>query len=83
MGQTTYTARFANGAFAPQTRTVENIPMLTPTVEPTPTSEPVKVKISECQFTVKDQTYTGKALKPAVKVTYNKAKLKNETDYTV
>ena len=83
MGQTTYTASFANGAFAPQTRTVENIPMLTPTVEPTPTSEPVKVKISECQFTVKDQTYTGKALKPAVKVTYNKAKLKNGTDYTV
>ena len=83
MGQTTYTARFANGAFATQTRTVENIPMLTPTVEPTPTSEPVKVKISECKVTVKDQTYTGKALKPAVKVTYNKAKLKNGTDYTV
>ena len=42
-----------------------------------------KAKITKCTLTEKDQTYTGKALKPAVKVTYNKAKLKNGTDYTV
>ena len=83
MGQTTYTASFANGAFAPQTRTVENIPMLTPTVEPTPTSEPVKVKITECKVTVKDQTYTGKALKPDIEVKYGDVTLTQNTDYTL
>lgn len=32
---------------------------------------------------VKDQAYTGKALKPSVKVTLNNAALKKDTDYTV
>ena len=42
-----------------------------------------KVNITACQLTVKDQTYTGKALKPAVVVKYDKVKLKQGTDYTV
>ncbi len=48
-----------------------------------PSVKPQPVNISKCAVTVKDQTYTGKALKPAVTVKYNKAKLVKGTDYTV
>ena len=63
-------------------------PSAAPTAEPTatPTAEPTaapKVDLSKCKLTVKDQTYTGKALKPAVVVKYGKVKLKQGTDYTV
>ena len=44
---------------------------------------PLTVETSSCEITVKDKTYTGKALKPAVTVTYNGEKLKKGTDYTV
>ena len=64
------------------------VPTAKPTIEPTatPTAEPTaapKVDHSKCQLTVKDQTYTGKALKPAVVVKYGKVKLKKGVDYTV
>ena len=55
-------------------------PTAAPTVKPTATP---KVDISKCKVTVKDQTYTGKALKPAVTVKYGSATLKQDTDYTV
>lgn len=42
-----------------------------------------KVNISDCTLIVKDQTYTGKALEPAVTVKYGKTTLKKGTDYTV
>lgn len=67
-------------------------PTVTPTAEPSavptakPTTEPTatpKVDLSKCKVTVKDQAYTGKALKPAVVVEYGKVKLKQGTDYTV
>ena len=48
--------------------------------EPTPAP---KVSLSKCKATVKDQVYTGKALKPAVTVKYGKKTLKKGTDYTV
>ena len=59
-------------------------PTASPTAKPTstPTAAP-KVDISKCEFTVKDQTYTGKALKPAVTVKYGSKTLKQGTDYTV
>ena len=59
-------------------------PTATPTVAPTPapTAKP-KVELSKCKFAVKDQTYTGKALTPAVTVIYGKKTLKQDTDYTV
>ena len=58
-------------------------PTEAPTAEPTATPKPTKVKISKCKITVKDQTWTGKALKPAVTVKNGKVKLKKGTDYTV
>ena len=63
-------------------------PTATPTAEPTatPTAEPTstpKVDLSKCKVTGQNQTYTGKALKPAVVVKYCKVKLKQGTDYTV
>ncbi len=59
-------------------------PTTAPTAKPTakPTATP-KVDISKCKLTVKDQTYTGKALKPAVTVKYGSKALKKGTDYTV
>ena len=59
-------------------------PTATPTVAPTPapTAKP-KVELSKCKFAVKDQTFTGKALTPAVTVIYGKKTLKQDTDYTV
>ncbi len=48
-----------------------------------PSVKPVPVDISKCAVTVKDQTYTGKALKPAMTVKYGKAKLVKGADYTV
>lgn len=56
-----------------------------PSVTPAPTTKPTAapVNISKCAVTVKDQTYTGKALKPALTVKYGKAKLVKGTDYTV
>ena len=43
----------------------------------------LKVNISDCTVSVKDQVYTGKVLKPAVTVKYGKVKLKKDTAYTV
>ena len=45
MGRTTYTAIFTNSAFEEQTKTVENIPVVTPTTAPTsaPTTAPTSV----------------------------------------
>ena len=43
----------------------------------------IRVPLSKCKVTVKSQTYTGKALKPAVSVKFGKTKLKAGTDYTV
>ena len=43
----------------------------------------IRVPMSKCKVTVKNQTYTGKALKPAVTVKYGKVTLKKGTDYTV
>jgi hypothetical protein len=43
----------------------------------------IRVPLSKCKLTVKNQAYTGKALKPAVTVKYGKATLKKGTDYTV
>jgi len=60
---------------------VINDPSVTPAPTPKPTAAPVN--ISKCAVTVKDQTYTGKALKPAVTVKYGKAKLVKGTDYIV
>ncbi len=60
---------------------VINDPSVTPAPTPKPTAAPVN--ISKCAVTVKDQTYTGKALKPALTVKYGKAKLVKGTDYTV
>ena len=59
-------------------------PTASPTAKPTsaPTAAP-KVDLSKCKLTVKDQTYTGKALKPAVTVKYGSKTLKQGTDYTV
>ena len=48
-------------------------------VPPTPKT----VDISDCEITVGNKTYTGKALKPAVTVKYNGATLFKDTDYTV
>ena len=42
-----------------------------------------RINIAGCKITVKDQTYTGKALKPTPSVKYGKVKLKKGTDYTV
>ena len=41
------------------------------------------VNIADCVITVEDQTYTGKALKPAVTVKYGTTTLKEDTDYTL
>ena len=48
-----------------------------------PSVKPKPVDIGECSATVKDQTYTGKALKPAVTVKYDGKKLVKGADYTV
>ena len=40
-------------------------------------------KISDCKITIKDKTYTGKALKPTPTVKYSGATLVKGTDYTV
>ena len=57
-------------------------PMPTPTATPTPTVTP-KINLSKCKVTVKNQTYTGKALMPTITVKYGKKALKKGTDYTV
>ena len=46
-------------------------------------TEAPKADLSGAKVTVKDQTFTGKALKPAVKVKLNGKALRNGTDYTV
>ena len=48
-----------------------------------PSAPPPSVDISQCTVTVKDQTYTGKALEPPVTVKYGDATLVKDTDYTV
>lgn len=53
-----------------------------PTATPGPTSTP-KISLSKCTITVKDQTYTGKALKPAVTVKYDKKTLTKGTDFSI
>ena len=61
-------------------------PTASPTTKPStsPTTQPeTKISISECKITIKDQTYTGNKLKPAVTVKYGGKKLKLGTDYTV
>ena len=62
-------------------------PSTTPTPKPTakPTATPdLKISLSRCTFTaIKNQTYTGKALKPAVTVKFSGNKLVKGTDYTV
>jgi len=63
-------------------------PTATPTVTPVPTTTPVptatpRTSLAKAKLTVKAQVYTGKALKPAVKVVLNKKTLKKGTDYTV
>lgn len=42
-----------------------------------------RVSIEACRITVKDQTYTGDVVRPAVRVRYNGVKLKKGTDYRV
>lgn len=63
------------------------IPTLpTPTHTPAPTSTPTpmpRTSLAKAKITVKDQVYTGKALKPAVRVKYGSKTLKKGTDYTV
>ncbi len=73
-------------------------PTAAPTVGPTatvtpiptsaPTPKPAKIKITKCKFTVKNVTYTGKAvtakaMKAAVTVKYGGKTLKAGTDYTL
>ena len=61
-----------------------NDPLLSATLhpsEPTPPSEPTS--IADAIVEVKDATYTGKALKPPVKVTLDGKALKEDVDYTV
>ena len=43
----------------------------------------ILVPLSKCKLAVKDQAYTGKALKPAVTVKYGSKALKKGADYTV
>ena len=42
-----------------------------------------RTSLAKAKITVKDQVYTGKALKPAVRVKYGSKTLKKGTDYTV
>ena len=59
-------------------------PTAKPTATPTPTTTPApKTNLSKAKLTVKAQVYTGKALKPAVKVVLKGKTLKKGTDYTV
>ena len=44
---------------------------------------PQKVELSACKITIKDKTYTGKALKPNPVVKYDGETLVKGTDYTV
>ena len=62
------------------------------TVKPTATPKPgttaapatsTKVNLSDCEFAVKDQVYSGKARTPAVTVKYGTRTLKKGTDYAV
>ena len=43
----------------------------------------LKVDIATCEISIKNKTYTGKALKPAPVVKYNGTTLTKGTDYTV
>ena len=43
----------------------------------------ILVPLSKCKLTVKDQVYTGEAVKPAVTVKYGAKKLKVNTDYAL
>ena len=60
-------------------------PTPTPTTAPTGAPEPVsdKIDIADCKITVKDQYYTGKALRPAVSVKYAGTALEEGVDYAV
>lgn len=52
--------------------------------QPTQPTPVAKINLSKCKITsIKNQTYTGKKLKPAVTVKYGNKKLKKGTDYKV
>lgn len=56
----------------------------TTTTTVTKTNTSSKVDLSKVNVTaIKDQTYTGSAIKPSLTVKYNKKALKKSTDYTV
>ena len=67
------------------TPTPTTAPTPTPTTAPTGAPEPVsdKIDIADCKITVKDQYYTGKALRPAVSVKYAGTALEEGVDYAV
>ena len=56
-------------------------PTVKPTATPAATAKPVK--LSKCTITAKNKTYTGKALKTTVTVTYGKKTLVEGKHYTV
>ncbi len=77
-GCTNLTLSVVEGSYAEQyVKEMQTIPYR---VVPKPAP---KVSLSKCKATVKDQTYTGKALKPAITVKYGKKTLKKGSDYTV
>ena len=61
------------------------VPTLRPTATPEPTATPAPASLNDAQVTLKKSayTYTGKALKPAVKVRLKGKVLRANTDYTV
>jgi len=79
-GCTALTLVVVEGTYAEQYARQQGLRYRIAAPEPTPAP---KVKLSKCKVTVKDQVYTGKALKPKVTVKYGKKTLKKGTDYTV
>lgn len=62
----------------------QNAPMIARELQFASAGNIVKIPISKTTASdVKNQTYSGKALKPAVKLTYDGKTLKNGTDYTL
>ena len=85
MGQTTYTATFTNSAFVTQTKTVENIPVVTPTTAPTsvpttaPTSAPTAAPTSAPTATPTSAPTTAPTSEPAVKISKCEITVKDVT----
>jgi len=75
VGTAIITARTVNGKTATCKVTVQEVKT------PTPTKS--KVSIAKTKITVKNATYTGKAIKQKVTIKYGKKTLKNGTDYTL